>query len=143
MALNDRTRPSKTLTQAPIWMSTDLRDGNQSLFELMDSANQVALLQDAGYWLQGNRGCLPSASQTDFDFVRQLIEEGWHSDDVTIEVITQAREDLIRRSFEALRGAPKAIVHLYNATAPAWRDVVFGLSQAFEVKRFGRAPLPG
>lgn len=134
VALNDRTWPSKTLTQAPIWMSTDLRDGNQSLFEPMDSATKLRffkMLVAIGF--KEIEVAFPSASQTDFDFVRQLIEEGHIPDDVTIEVITQAREDLIRRSFEALRGAPKAIVHLYNATAPAWRDVVFGLSQA-EVK---------
>jgi len=134
VALNDRTWPSKTLTQAPIWMSTDLRDGNQSLFEPMDSATKLRffkMLVAIGF--KEIEVAFPSASQTDFDFVRQLIEEGHIPDDVTIEVITQAREDLIQRSFEALRGAPKAIVHLYNATAPAWRDVVFGMSQA-EVK---------
>ncbi|HEX5312530.1 2-isopropylmalate synthase [Aquabacterium sp.] len=134
VALNDRTWPSKTLTQAPIWMSTDLRDGNQSLFEPMDSATKLRffkMLVTIGF--KEIEVAFPSASQTDFDFVRQLIEEGHIPDDVTIEVITQAREDLIRRSFEALRGAPKAIVHLYNATALAWREVVFGMSQA-EVK---------
>lgn len=134
VALNDRSWPSKALTHAPIWMSTDLRDGNQSLFEPMDSETKLRffkMLVAIGF--KEIEVAFPSASQTDFDFVRQLIDEGHIPEDVTIEVITQAREDLIRRSFEALRGAPKAIVHLYNATAPAWRDVVFGMSQT-EVK---------
>lgn len=127
----DRTWPSKTIATAPIWMSTDLRDGNQALFEPMDQATKLKLfktLVDVGF--KEIEVAFPAASQTDFDFVRQLIEEGHIPSDVTIEVITQAREDLIRRTFEALRGAPKAIVHLYNATAPAWREVVFGMTQA-------------
>lgn len=116
-------------------MSTDLRDGNQSLFEPMDSQTKLKffkMLVAIGF--KEIEVAFPSASQTDFDFVRQLIEEGHIPDDVTIEVITQAREDSIRRTFEALQRAPKAIVHLYNATAPAWRNVVFGMSQA-EVKQ--------
>lgn len=127
----DRTWPSNTIATAPIWMSTDLRDGNQALFEPMDQATKLKLfktLVDVGF--KEIEVAFPAASQTDFDFVRQLIEEGHIPSDVTIEVITQAREDLIRRTFEALRGAPKAIVHLYNATAPAWREVVFGMTQA-------------
>ncbi|HET8869177.1 MAG TPA: 2-isopropylmalate synthase, partial [Aquabacterium sp.] len=130
VALSDRTWPSQTIKCAPIWMSTDLRDGNQSLFEPMDSPTKLKffkMLVAIGF--KEIEVAFPSASQTDFDFVRQLIEEGHIPADVTIEVITQAREDLIRRSFEALRGAPQAIVHLYNATAPAWRDVVFGMSR--------------
>ncbi|MDE2078408.1 MAG: 2-isopropylmalate synthase [Burkholderiales bacterium] len=130
IALSDRTWPSQTIKRAPIWMSTDLRDGNQSLFEPMDSPTKLKffkMLVAIGF--KEIEVAFPSASQTDFDFVRQLIEEGHIPPDVTIEVITQAREDLIRRSFEALRGAPQAIVHLYNATAPAWRDVVFGMSR--------------
>ncbi|MGE5453422.1 MAG: 2-isopropylmalate synthase [Acidobacteriota bacterium] len=133
--LADRTWPSQTIDAAPIWMSTDLRDGNQALFEPMDSATKLKLFQTlVAVGFKEIEVAFPAASQTDFDFVRQLIEEGHIPDDVTIEVITQAREDLIRRTFDALRGAPRAIVHLYNATAPAWREVVFGMSQA-EVKQ--------
>ena len=127
----DRTWPGKTIAAAPIWMSTDLRDGNQALFEPMDQATKLKMFKTlVAVGFKEIEVAFPAASQTDFDFVRQLIEEGHIPSDVTIEVITQAREDLIRRTFEALRGAPKAIVHLYNATAPAWREVVFGMTQA-------------
>ncbi|MDE2595198.1 MAG: 2-isopropylmalate synthase, partial [Burkholderiales bacterium] len=135
VALADRTWPSQTIDVAPIWMSTDLRDGNQALFEPMDQATKLKLFKTlVAVGFKEIEVAFPAASQTDFDFVRQLVDEGHIPDDVTIEVITQAREDLIRRTFDALRGAPRAIVHLYNATAPAWRDVVFGMSQA-EVKQ--------
>ncbi|RZI86826.1 MAG: 2-isopropylmalate synthase [Rubrivivax sp.] len=129
--LPDRTWPQQRLTRAPIWMSTDLRDGNQALFEPMGGATKLRLFQTlVRLGFKEIEVAFPAASQTDFDFVRTLIEEGHIPDDVTIEVITQAREDLIRRTFEALRGAPRAIVHLYNATAPAWRHAVFGMSRA-------------
>jgi len=127
--LPDRTWPNRVITKPPIWMSTDLRDGNQALFEPMDGPTKLRLFQllvrigfkeiEVGF---------PSASQTDFDFVRKLIEEDLIPEDVTIEVLTQAREDLIARTFESLRGAPRAIVHLYNATAPAFRRIVFHMS---------------
>ena len=129
VALTDRTWPDRTLTQPPIWMSTDLRDGNQALFEPMDGPTKLRMFEmlvrvgfkeiEVGF---------PSASQTDFDFIRKLIEEDRIPEDVTIEVLTQAREDLIARTFESLRGAPRAIVHLYNATAPAFRRIVFNMS---------------
>ncbi|WP_337878315.1 2-isopropylmalate synthase [Caldimonas sp.] len=127
--LPDRTWPNQVITRPPIWMSTDLRDGNQALFEPMNVPTKLRLFQllvrigfkeiEVGF---------PSASQTDFDFVRKLIEDDLIPEDVTIEVLTQAREDLIARTFESLRGARRAIVHLYNATAPTFRRIVFGMS---------------
>jgi 2-isopropylmalate synthase len=129
-SLPDRTWPDQRITQAPTWMSTDLRDGNQALFEPMNGATKLRMFQmlvEIGF--KEIEVAFPAASRTDFDFVRTLIEDGHIPDDVTIEVITQAREDLIRETFEALRGVPKAIVHLYNATAPAWRRTVFGMSK--------------
>ncbi|MDI1259078.1 2-isopropylmalate synthase [Aquabacterium sp.] len=129
--LPDRTWPQQRLTQAPVWMSTDLRDGNQALFEPMDGATKLRLFKTlVNIGFKEIEVAFPAASQTDFDLVRTLIDDGHIPDDVTIEVITQAREDLIRRTFESLRGAPRAIVHLYNATAPAWRQWVFNMSQA-------------
>jgi 2-isopropylmalate synthase len=130
VVLADRTWPNQRITRAPIWMSTDLRDGNQALFEPMNGATKLRLFQvlvEIGF--KEIEVAFPAASRTDFEFVRTLIEGGHIPDDVTIEVITQAREDLIRETFEALRGAPKAIVHLYNATAPNWRRTVFGMSR--------------
>nr|MBO2509384.1 2-isopropylmalate synthase [Gammaproteobacteria bacterium] len=124
--LPDRTWPSKTITQAPIWCSSDLRDGNQSLIEPMDSEKKLRFwktLVQVG--VKEIEASFPSASQTDFDFVRTLIEDGHIPDDTTIQVLTQAREDLIARTFESLRGAKKAIVHLYNATSPSFRRIVF------------------
>lgn len=133
--LTDRRWPSRKLDAAPVWMSTDLRDGNQALFEPMDAQRKMRFfktLVDVG--LKEIEVSFPSASQTDFDFTRELITGGHIPDDVTIEVITQARESLIRRTFEALSGARRAIVHLYNATAPVWRRDVFGFSRD-EVRR--------
>ena len=130
LALPDRTWPERQIRQAPIWMSTDLRDGNQALFEPMNVATKLRLFQllvQTGF--KEIEVAFPAASRTDFEFVRTLIDGGHIPDDVTIEVITQARDDLIKATFEALRGAPKAIVHLYNATAPAWRRTVFGMSR--------------
>ena len=122
----DRTWPSKTINAAPIWLSTDLRDGNQSLIEPMDAGKKMrffkTLLQIG---LKEIEVGFPSASQTDFDFVRELIDGGHIPDDVTIQVLTQAREDLIERTFESLKGAKKAIVHYYNACAPSFRRIVF------------------
>ncbi len=128
--LPDRTWPAQRLTRAPIWMSTDLRDGNQALFEPMNGQTKLRLFKTlVAIGFKEIEVAFPAASRTDFDFVRTLIEGGHIPPDVTIEVITQAREDLIRQTFEALRGVPRAIVHLYNATAPAWRRVVFGTDQ--------------
>ena len=129
--LTDRQWPSRTITQAPIWMSTDLRDGNQSLFEPMDAQRKMRMfktLVQIGF--KEIEVAFPSASQTDFNFVRELIEGGHIPDDVTIEVLTQARDDLIERTFESLRGVPRAIVHLYNATAPEFRKIVFNLDKS-------------
>ncbi|MBK5415766.1 2-isopropylmalate synthase [Pseudomonas sp. TH31] len=122
----DRTWPSKTITAAPIWCSSDLRDGNQSLIEPMDAVKKLRFwktLVQVG--VKEIEASFPAASQTDFDFVRTLIEDGHIPDDTTIQVLTQGREDLIERTFESLRGAKKAIVHLYNATSPSFRRIVF------------------
>jgi len=128
--LADRRWPDAVLSTPPLWCSVDLRDGNQALIEPMDPQRKLRMFEmlvrigfkeiEVGF---------PSASQADFDFVRLLIEHKLIPDDVTIQVLTQAREELIRRSFEALAGAPRAIVHLYNATAPVMRRVVLGLDE--------------
>jgi 2-isopropylmalate synthase len=124
--LPDRTWPSKTVTKAPRWLSTDLRDGNQALIDPMSPTRKRAmfdLLVKMGY--KEIEVGFPSASQTDFDFVRELIEGDKIPQDVRISVLTQAREDLIERTVQSLEGAQRATVHLYNATAPAFRKVVF------------------
>lgn len=130
IVLPDRRWPDAVLTQPPLWCSVDLRDGNQALIEPMDSARKLRMFEmlvrigfkeiEVGF---------PSASQTDFDFVRLLIEDKLIPDDVTIQVLTQAREPLIRRTFEALQGAKRAVVHFYNATAPVMRRVVLGMDE--------------
>lgn len=128
--LSDRTWPDAVLTQAPIWCSVDLRDGNQALIEPMDSERKLRmfeLLVRIGF--KEIEVGFPSASQTDFDFVRRLIEQRRIPDDVTIQVLTQAREHLIDRTFEAVAGAPRVVVHVYNATAPVMRRVVLGLDE--------------
>lgn len=126
ISLTDRQWPDNTLTHPPRWLSTDLRDGNQALAEPMDGARKLKfwdLLIACGF--REIEVAFPSASQTDFDFVRTLIEEKRIPQDVTIQVLTQAREDLITRTFESLRGVHRATIHLYNATAPLFRDIVF------------------
>ena len=128
--LDDRQWPGRVLTRAPIWMSTDLRDGNQALFEPMNIERKMRLFRTlcaAGF--KEIEVAFPSASQTDFDFVRQLIENGEIPDDVSIEVLSQAREHLIRRTMESVRGARRVIVHIYNATSPVFRETVFGMSR--------------
>lgn len=130
LPLRDRRWPDNVLTHAPRWLSTDLRDGNQALAEPMDAARKLKfweLLLECGF--KEIEVAFPSASQTDFNFVRQLIEEQRIPEDVTIQVLTQAREDLIRRTFESLQGARRATVHLYNATAPVFREQVFRQSK--------------
>lgn len=125
----DRTWPTKKITRAPRWLSTDLRDGNQALIDPMTPARKLAmfeLLVRIGY--KEIEVGFPSASQTDFDFVRQLVEEDRIPDDVQISVLTQAREDLIERTVQSLVGAYRATVHLYNATAPLFQRVVFGVT---------------
>ncbi|WP_341677597.1 2-isopropylmalate synthase [Niveibacterium sp. SC-1] len=126
-----RSWPDRVITQAPIWLSTDLRDGNQALFEPMSGEAKLKLFKQlVKIGFKEIEVAFPSASQTDFDFVRELIEGGHVPEDVTIGVLTQAREHLIRRSFESLRGAKRAIMHLYNATAPNFRRIVFNTDRA-------------
>ncbi len=132
--LPNRLWPSRSITHAPIWMSSDLRDGNQSLFEPMNVERKMRMFRtlcQVGF--KEIEVAFPSASQTDFDFVRTLIEGGHIPEEVTIEVLTQSREHLIRRTIESLKGARRAIVHVYNATSPAFREIVFGMSKA-EIK---------
>ncbi|MFI6087092.1 2-isopropylmalate synthase [Streptomyces sp. NPDC051218] len=122
----DRTWPDNRITVAPRWLSTDLRDGNQALIDPMSPARKremFDLLVRMGY--KEIEVGFPSSGATDFDFVRSIIEDGAIPDDVTISVLTQAREELISRTVESLVGAKRATVHLYNATAPVWREVVF------------------
>ncbi len=129
--LPDRQWPGRTITQPPIWMSTDLRDGNQSLFEPMNLERKLRMFRtvcEVGF--KEIEVGFPSASQTDFDFVRKLVDDQLVPKDVTIEVLTQAREHLIRRTFESVVGARRVIMHVYNATAPLFRDVVFNMSKA-------------
>jgi 2-isopropylmalate synthase len=124
--LPDRTWPSKTISKAPIWCSVDLRDGNQALIDPMDSARKqrlFELLVEIGF--KEIEVGFPAASQTDFDFLRQLIENDLIPDDVSIMVLTQAREDLIERTIESVRGASNVIVHLYCATSELFRSLVF------------------
>ena len=128
--LTDRTWPTKRMSQAPRWCAVDLRDGNQALIDPMSPARKkkmFELLVKMGY--KEIEVGFPAASQTDFDFVRMLIEEDLIPDDVVIQVLTQAREELIERTYESLRGAKQAIVHLYNSTSTLQRRVVFGLDE--------------
>ncbi len=124
----DRTWPDKTITKAPRWCAVDLRDGNQALIDPMTPARKKRMFQLlVGMGYKEIEVGFPSASQTDFDFVRMLIEEDLIPDDVVIQVLTQAREHLIERTYDAIRGAKQAIVHLYNSTSTLQRRVVFGL----------------
>ncbi|MES2879918.1 MAG: 2-isopropylmalate synthase [Pseudomonadota bacterium] len=130
IGLADRQWPSRTITTAPIWMSTDLRDGNQALFEPMNAERKMrmfSMLCDIGF--KEIEVAFPSASDTEFGFVRELIEGGHIPQDVTIEVLTQAREHLVRRTMESLKGARRAIVHVYNATSKPFRETVFGMEK--------------
>ncbi|MCI0637208.1 MAG: 2-isopropylmalate synthase, partial [Actinobacteria bacterium] len=129
--LPDRTWPSQTITEAPVWCSVDLRDGNQALIDPMDVSRKRRfwdLLVRLGF--KEIEVGFPSASQPDYDFVRLLIEEDLVPDDVWIQVLTQAREELIERTIESVRGAKKAIVHLYNSTSELQRRVVFRQDRA-------------
>jgi 2-isopropylmalate synthase len=128
--LPDRTWPDKRLTKAPRWCSVDLRDGNQALIDPMDlERKNVMFTQLVEMGFKEIEVGFPSASQPDFDFVRQIIEEDLIPDGVTIQVLTQCREDLIRRTYESLHGAKRAIVHFYNSTSTLQRRVVFGLDK--------------
>ncbi|WP_311476715.1 2-isopropylmalate synthase [uncultured Gulosibacter sp.] len=126
VTLPDRTWPDRVITEAPRWCAVDLRDGNQALIDPMSPERKKVmfeLLVRMGY--KEIEVGFPSASQTDYDFIRQLIDEDLIPDDVTIQVLTQAREHLVKRTFESLRGAKRAIVHLYNSTSALQREVVF------------------
>ncbi len=130
VVLDDRTWPDRRIEKAPRWCAVDLRDGNQALIDPMSPTRKLAMFQllvRMGY--KEIEVGFPSASQTDFDFVRQLIDDDLIPDDVVIQVLTQAREELIERTYEAIRGAKQAIVHLYNSTSTLQRRVVFGLDE--------------
>ncbi len=128
--LSDRTWPDTVLTRPPIWCSVDLRDGNQALIEPMDIPRKLRMFEAlVAIGFKEIEVGFPSASQVEFDFIRKLIDEDLVPDDVTIQVLTQAREPLIRRTFESVVGAKRVIVHLYNATAPVMRKVVLGLDE--------------
>jgi 2-isopropylmalate synthase len=131
VSLPDRTWPDVMITRPPIWCSTDLRDGNQALVDPMDGARKrrfFELLVDCG--IKEIEVGFPAASKTDFDFVRELVEESLVPDDVTIAVLTQSRPELISRTFDAIDGAARAIVHLYNSTSTVQRRVVFRMDEA-------------
>ena len=133
--LPDRQWPSRTITTPPRWLSTDLRDGNQALIDPMGAEKKTRffdLLLKVG--LKEIEVGFPSAGATEFDFISGLVQSGRVPDDVTIQVLTQSRRDLIETSFQSLRGTQRAIVHLYNAVSPAWRKIVFGMSRD-EVRR--------
>ena len=128
--LQDRQWPSRTITSPPRWLSTDLRDGNQSIIDPMDAVKKnrfFDLLVEVG--VKEIEVGFPSAGQTEFDFISGLVRSDRIPDDVMVQVLTQSREDLIRTSFESLEGARAAIVHLYNAVSPAWREIVFRMSK--------------
>tara|TARA_B100000676_G_scaffold76699_1_gene76247 strand:+ start:430 stop:2142 length:1713 start_codon:yes stop_codon:yes gene_type:complete len=135
VALKDRTWPDQVITKAPRWCSVDLRDGNQALIEPMtpnEKLKMYRLLLEIGF--KEIEVGFPAASQTDFDFVRLIIEEGMIPDDVTIQILCQAREELIARSCEALKGAKKVIFHLYNSTSTLQRKVVFRMERPEIIK---------
>jgi len=128
--LPDRTWPSKKITKAPIWCSVDLRDGNQALVEPMGVEEKLLMFGElVRLGFKEIEVAFPSASATEFEFVRRLIERDLIPEDVTIQVLTQAREHLIRRTFESLEGVHRAIVHMYNSTSTLQREVVFGMDQ--------------
>ena len=130
IGLKDRTWPDRVITKPPVWCSVDLRDGNQALIEPMNGERKLRMFEQlVRIGFKEIEAGFPSASQTDFDFVRKLIDENLIPDDVTIQVLTQAREPLIRRTFEAVQGAKRVIMHVYNATAPIMRRVVFGMTE--------------
>ncbi len=129
VSLHDRQWPSRTITRPPRWLSTDLRDGNQAIVDPMDAVKKnrfFDLLVEIG--IKEIEIGFPAAGQTEFDFISELVRSGKVPDDVIVQVLTQSREDLIRTSFASLEGADKAIVHLYNAVSPAWREIVFRMT---------------
>src|SRR5712691_5582814 len=130
VSLTDRRWPGRTITSSPRWLSTDLRDGNQALVSPMDPARKLAmfdLLVGMGY--KEIEVGFPVASRDDHDFVRLLIERDIIPEDVTISVLVQARDELIKRTVASLAGAQRATIHLYNATSPLFRQVVFGMTR--------------
>ncbi len=136
--LPDRQWPSRTITAPPRWLSTDLRDGNQSIIDPMDAVKKRRFFEElVRIGVKEIEVGFPSAGATEFDFIQGLVRSGDIPDDVTVQVLTQSREDLIRTSFESLDGAKSAIVHLYNAVSPAWRDIVFRMSKD-EVRKIAR-----
>jgi 2-isopropylmalate synthase len=130
IVLTDRTWPNVMITQAPLWCSVDLRDGNQALIDPMDPARKLRMFNElVKMGFKEIEVGFPAASQPDFDFIRQLVTEDLIPEDVTIQVLVQCREELIARTFESIAGAPRAIVHFYNSTNPLQREVVFGLDK--------------
>jgi 2-isopropylmalate synthase len=130
IVLKDRTWPNVVIDKAPLWCSVDLRDGNQALIDPMDPTRKMRMFEElVKIGFKEIEVGFPSASQPDFDFVRQLIEQDLIPDDVTIQVLVQCRQELIERTYECLVGAPRAIVHFYNSTNPLQREVVFGLDK--------------
>jgi 2-isopropylmalate synthase len=128
--LNDRTWPNAVIAKPPMWCSVDLRDGNQALIEPMGQDRKKRLFDKlVAVGFKEIEVGFPAASQTDYDFLRFLIDTKAIPEDVTIQVLTQARDDLIDRTFEAVSGARRAIVHLYNSTSELQRRVVFGLDR--------------
>lgn len=128
--LPDRQWPSRAITAPPRWLSTDLRDGNQSIIDPMDAVKKNRFFDLlVGVGVKEIEVGFPSAGATEFDFIHGLVQSGRIPDDVTVQVLTQSRADLIRTSFESLNGVRAAIVHLYNAVSPAWRDIVFRMSK--------------
>src|SRR4051794_541146 len=140
LALNlpDREWPNRQIEKAPLWCSVDLRDGNQALIDPMDSVRKLRMFEAVvAMGFKEIEVGFPSASQPDFDFLRQLIEHDLIPDDVTIQVLTQCRPELIERTYEALRGAPRAIVHFYNSTSVLQRR------GGVRPRKAGRPPRPG
>jgi 2-isopropylmalate synthase len=130
IVLKDRTWPDRVIDKAPLWCSVDLRDGNQALIDPMDPQRKRRMFDAVvKMGFKEIEVGFPAASQPDFDFVRQLIEEDLIPDDVTIQVLVQCRPELIERTYECIAGAPRAIVHFYNSTNPLQREVVFGLDK--------------
>ena len=131
VVLTDRTWPNNVTTKAPLWCSVDLRDGNQALIDPMDPERKLRMFKTlVKMGFKEIEVGFPSASQPDYDFVRHIIEQDLIPEDVTIQVLVQCRVDLIKRTYECLQGAPRAIVHFYNSTNPLQRRVVFGLEKA-------------
>ena len=130
LRLSDREWPNRQIEHAPTWCSVDLRDGNQALIDPMDPARKLQMFEAlVGMGFKEIEVGFPSASQPDYDFIRQLIEADLIPDDVTIQVLTQCRRELIERTYECLRGARRAIVHFYNSTSVLQRRVVFRLDK--------------